>query len=37
MIAYNKTLIITDLQVEPIIGLRDMGKEGDQSSQNLKH
>jgi len=31
MIVYNKTLIITNFQVEPIIGLRDMG---DQSNQN---
>jgi len=32
MIVYNETLIITNFQVEPIIGLRDMR---DQSSQNL--
>jgi len=25
MTAYNETLIITNFQVEPIIGLRDMG------------
>jgi len=25
MIAYNETLITTNFQVEPIIGLRDMG------------
>jgi len=31
MIAYNETLITTNFQVEPLIGLRDM--EG-QNSQN---
>jgi len=32
MIAYNETLITTNFQVEPIIGLRDMGGQSRQNS-----
>jgi len=35
MIAYNETLITTNFQVEPIIGLRNMG--GQSSQNSLQH